>query len=278
MRFRCVLLDFDGTFTLAEEEGAPFVEAYRPKLAALLGRDIDAAWAEAEALVRTRPAEYGWLFAKKLAAPGNADPYIRSTTIARMLMERFDVLPDLTERDRVLGELYYECYPSSATVFRPGARRVLEELMARGSPVYVVTNSDTDAVSKKIDQLMDGAKAKPVVRGNAKKAYIVDPDPMDERYSRLAEIQTLPGLARPIYPRRGRYYEVLRRIWQETSTLPEDTLVVGDIYELDLALPLHLGSAIHLIESAATPDYELKFVAGANRGGVSADLEPVLSR
>jgi FMN phosphatase YigB (HAD superfamily) len=277
MAFRCVLLDFDGTFTLAEEEGAPFVQVYKPALAKRLGRDIEAEWQRAESEIRQHPAEHGWLFDGKLVAPANADPYIRCTTLGRMLMERLD-FADVAERDRVLGELYYESYPHSATVFRTGAREVLEALMSRVPSVYVVTNSDTNAVAAKIDRLLHGAPKKPSVRGNAKKAYIVGPEPNDERFQALPERQTLAGLARPIYVRRGRYYEVLRQIWQESSTGPEDTLMVGDIYELDLALPYHLGAGIHLVTGEPTPDYERDFVTNDKRGAVSADLESILSR
>lgn len=63
--------------------------------------------------------------------------------------------------------------------------------------------------------------------------------------------------SRDLYLRRGRYYEVLRDIWQETGTRPERTLLVGDIYELDCrchALPP--GCRINLIASEVTPDYE----------------------
>jgi len=278
MRFRCILLDFDGTFTLAEEEGAPFVAVYRRALAARLGREIAGEWDRVEALVRERPTEFGWLFAEKLVAPGNADPYIRSTTVARMLMDEFGAYPDATERDEVLNALYHESYPHSATVFRAGARQVLEELLARKAPVYVVTNSDTQAVTKKIERLLDGSPKKPIVRGNAKKAYIVDPKPNDDRFRRVPETQILPGLSRPIYLRRGRYYEVLRQIWNETSTQPEETLMVGDIYELDLALPYQLGSGIHLVTGAPTPKYEQDFVISDDRGEVSAGLERVLER
>ncbi|MBI3203151.1 MAG: HAD family hydrolase [Myxococcales bacterium] len=278
MRFDCVLLDFDGTFTLAEEEGAPFVEAYRADLAQRLGRDVAADWDECEATVRARPTEYGWLFQGKLVAPGNADPYIRSTTVARMLFDRFDAYLDPTEREGALSDLYFKSYERSATVFRPGAKRVLEILLASGVPLYVVTNSGTDAVTRKVEQLLPDAARRPIVRGNAKKAFIEPPSEVDGAFAGLPERQSLEGLERPVYLRRGRYYEVLRDIWQETHTRPERTLFVGDIYELDLAMPFHLGVAIHLIASEVTPDYERRFVAREQQGGLSETLDAVLER
>lgn len=278
MCFDCVLLDFDGTFTLAEEEGAPFVEAYRADLAERLGRDIAADWSECEATVRARPAEYGWLFQGKLVAPGNADPYIRATTIARMLMDRFEAYLTPAEREPALAELYGSSYERSATVFRPGAKRVLETLLETGTPVYVVTNSGTAAVTRKVETLLPSGARRPKVCGNAKKAFIEEPTNPDAAFASLPETQALPGLPRPVYLRRGRYYEVLRGIWDETGTAPERTLFVGDIYELDLALPLHLGVSIHLITGDTTPEYERRFVLDEPKGGSSDALEAVLGR
>lgn len=278
MRFDCVLLDFDGTFTLAEEEGAPFVDAYRADLARRLGRDIDAEWSECEATVRARPTEYGWLFQGKLVAPGNADPYIRSTTVARMLMDRFGAYAEPGEREQALSELYGQSYERSATVFRPGAKLVLEKLLSTGVPVFVVTNSGTAAVTRKVEKLLPEAPRRPTVRGNARKAFIEEPNPLDPSFAGLPETQALAGLPRPVYLRRGRYYEVLRGIWEQTGTRPEKTLLVGDIYELDLAMPLHLGVSIHLIVGETTPDYERSFVAAEPRGGLSETLDAVLER
>lgn len=277
MGFSCVLLDFDGTFTLAEEEGAPFVVVYKQAFERLLGRGIEAEWNEAEALVRARPAEYGWLFDDKVVAPGNADPYIRCTTVARMVMDRLDAFPDPKQRDEIVNSLYREGYPHSAIVFRSGAKEVLCDLLSRDLAVYVVTNSHTEAVVKKIDRLL-GDETKPGVRGNSKKAVIAEPNPSDAAFDRVPEVQRLPGLERPIYVRRGQYYQVLRQIWEETGTAPESTLMVGDIYELDLALPYHLGASIHLVTGDPTPQYEIDFVSSTPRGGVSSTLEPVLAR
>jgi phosphoglycolate phosphatase-like HAD superfamily hydrolase len=278
MRFDCVLLDFDGTFTLAEEEGAPFVEAYRADLAERLGRDIAAEWAEGEATVRASPSEYGWLFQGKLVAPGNADPYIRSTTVARMIMDRFGAYRESAEREQALSDLYSRSYELSATVFRPGAKQVLERLLGTGTPIYVVTNSGTAAVTRKVEALLPDAERRPTVRGNAMKAFIEPPTELDARFTGLPETQLLEGLPRPVYLRRGRYYEVLRRIWQETGTAPEQTLLVGDIYELDLAMPYHLGVSIHLLASAVTPEYELRFVTRMEKCGLSESLDAVIER
>ena len=101
---------------------------------------------------------------------------------------------------------------------------------------------------------------------------------MDAAFAGLPETQTLEGLPRPVYLRLGRYYEVLREVWEQTGTRPERTLLVGDIYELDLAMPIHLGVSVHLMLGPTTPEYERHFVEHAERGGSGETLEAVLER
>ena len=55
-----VILDFDGTFTRVDEEAAPFLEAYREGLAALLGGPIDDAWERAKKIIEADPDRFGW--------------------------------------------------------------------------------------------------------------------------------------------------------------------------------------------------------------------------
>jgi hypothetical protein len=84
----------------------------------------------------------------------------------------------------------------------------------------------------------------------------------------------VPALDRPVYLRRGAYFEALC-----ATTFPmEQTLVCGDIWELDLALPAALGAQVHLIERAApfaTYRYERERLA---KGQSSPNLEALLER
>ncbi len=286
MRFACIVLDFDGTFTSAEEEGKPFVEAYRRDLARRLAgagsapspHAFDEAWAEAEAAIRARPAEHGWLFDGRIMAPGDADPYIRSSTAARMVMDRFGAFRDPDERERALTELYRASYEHSAIVFRDEARAVLTALLDARIPTHVVTNSDTEAVTRKIAALLSGTVATPPVHGGARKAVLMEPAAPDAAFDALPATQKLDGLERPIYLRRGCYFEVLQAVWRRCGASPGNTLVVGDIYELDLAMPLHLGASVHLVCGPTTPAYERAFVAGHPRATLSDDLCAVLQR
>ncbi len=279
MRYDCILLDFDGTFTDVEREGAPFVEAYRADLAGVLGVDnVDEAWREAEARVHAHPADFGWHHGDRIVAPADADPYIRATAVAQILMDERGAFMDGDARSEELQALYARNYLASATVFRPEAREVLERLLASDAFVCVVTNSRTDAVSKKLDRLAPAGRNALDVRGDAKKFVVAEPAHVDAVFAALPETEQVPGLSRPLFLRRGYYYETLRDIWKGSGTSAAATLVVGDIYELDLALPARLGCAIHLVTRATTPAYERSAVDAHSEGATSDSLDGVLAR
>jgi hypothetical protein len=55
----------------------------------------------------------------------------------------------------------------------------------------------------------------------------------------------------------------------------DQLVVIGDIFELDLALPLALGARVGLVASAHTPPYERAFVSAHPRGRVLEDLAAI---
>jgi hypothetical protein len=52
--------------------------------------------------------------------------------------------------------------------------------------------------------------------------------------------------------------------------------VVGDLFELDLALPLALGARVGLVVSPHTPRYEIDFVGSQERARVLNGLPGIL--
>jgi FMN phosphatase YigB (HAD superfamily) len=274
MRPDLVILDFDGTFTDVEAEAVPFLEAYRTDFEAIV-KDAAGRWDTVRAEIEANPNAYGWEHGGRIVAPSHADPYIMATTTAQRLLDHAGLLPDPKERAGVLDQLFRLSYARAANVFRPDAADVVAALLATGLPVYVVTNSHTDAVMRKIQALGVAGSERLEVFGNARKFMLVDPDPIDARYHALPETLAVEGLSRPIYLRRGHYYALLARIAAETGIDPSRTLVVGDIFELDLALPASLGCAVHLVTRAKTPEYERRAVAEFGRS--SAELSGMLA-
>lgn len=277
-RIQCVVLDFDGTFTDVHEEAKEFPVAYRADVCDIVGRDIGEEWAEAERTIAAHPDRFGWDVDGKLVAPANADPYIHSTAVATLVFKKLGILQSARLRSEIVQVLYKKAYEQTKTAFRPHAREVIDALMQTGASVTIVTNAHTDMVEKKLNDLGVPAERRPRIHGEARKfiaGALPAPDPV---FDRLPETTKVAGLGRPVYVRRAHYYRALKRIWDEVPGAgPESTLVVGDIYELDLALPAELGASAHLMLRPGTNAWEREAVRALGpRGGQSDDLRAVL--
>lgn len=277
-RPRLIILDFDGTFTDVEAEAGPFYEAYREDVLTILGPGFEDEWNQAQETIAENPGLHGWLHDGRIVAPGDADPYLRATVIMNMIFDGRGMYTDLEERTAVLQRLYFENYPKADTVFRPEAKEVVEALLASDVPTLVVTNSATDDVQKKIDRLDPKGRDDLRVIGNARKFIVTEPQNGNAGFDAVPETIDLDSLERPIYPRRGHYFDLLRTIWDETGTTPETTLVAGDIFELDLVLPAVLGSEVMLVTKPRTAEFEKTACAALERGSVTDDLHAVLAR
>ena len=91
----------------------------------------------------------------------------------------------------------------------------------------------------------------------------------------------LAGLKRPIYLRRGAYFEAIYSAFRGDLNLLTSAIFCGDIWEMDLAMPAALGAKVHLLSRAAPFDtyaYEMQALATCgNRGNTSADLSGLLA-
>jgi phosphoglycolate phosphatase-like HAD superfamily hydrolase len=280
MAIRCVVLDFDGTFTDVAAEGAPFVQHFRRRLSEVVGRDVEeAGWAGVEAEVLASSEEHGWEVGGRIVAPATADVYLLTNFVARRLCDTLGVLRDKAERAKLMDVLYREAYARAGTAFKPEAKEVLEALLDTGLPVHVVTNAHTDLVEAKLTKLAPRGRERLRVSGDARKFLIEPPTTPDALFDAVPETMHVEALVRPIHLRRGRYYDALRRIWRETDTTPETTLVAGDIFELDLALPAALGASVQLVERTNVLEYERRAISALGaRGGRDPSLRAILPR
>lgn len=269
---RVFIFDFDGTLTDAEEEGMPFTAGYLDDLAALTGAGHEEIEALAECFADAIGPDDGWVFQGQIVAPACVDPYLRIMPVARRILDHYGMFLNPHDREQLLDRILYKYnYGKSATVFRVGASGLLSRLPR--DTTWVVTNSATEPVERKVRDLgvqtlrdagitnisntmnpMGWLKGRVV--GNAKK-YANDPDWKTERVP--AEMQ-IPGLDRPILLRRRLYFETLNRLRREADVKWPDITVVGDIFELDLALPLHRGARVVLMANEHTPDYEVRYL------------------
>jgi len=274
-----VILDFDGTMTDAEAEGRPFRDGYLEDLCALVGRpaadpEVLGIAEQVEAEIALTPEAHPFLWLGRAVAPATVDPYLRMVPIASRILDRFGAIRDPLDRSRLLAMVLYK-YNYMKTlgrpVFRASAGEVLRELA--GTEAWIVTNSDPHAVAAKLaalDREVPGAAwLAPRVRGHARKFEV------DDAWTLAPEALALPGLARPVLLRRRSYHAILRALLDGAGAEFADAIVIGDIFELDLALPLALGARVALVASPRTPAYERAFVAAHPRGQVIEDLREI---
>jgi hypothetical protein len=274
-----VVLDFDGTMTDAELEGRPFTDGYLVDLCALVGRapldpEVLAIAEATEAALAREPAAHPYTWMGRAVAPATVDPYLRIVPIAHAVLDHFGAIPSEVDRGRLLGGVLFR-YNYARTlghpVFRDGAGDVLRAL--GGTQTWIVTNSDTHAVAGKIAALDHAAPGvawlTSRVRGYARKFDV------DDSWDGVPAELAVPGLARPVLLRRRHYYNILKEVVDAASATFADLVVVGDIFELDLAMPLALGARVGLFATARTPGYERALVSGHARGRVIEHLREI---
>ncbi len=274
-----LVLDFDGTMTDAEAEGRPFRDGYLEDLCTLVGREpgdpeVEATAVHVEGQLAAAPASHPFLWMERAVAPATVDPYLRMVPIAHAILDRFGALKDPVDRGRLLGAILYK-YNYAKTlgrpVFRAGAGPFLAGLAGREA--WIVTNSDTHAVAGKVavlDRETPGvAWLTSRVRGHARKFDI------DDNWTGADRELAVPDLNRPVLLRRRMYHDILKTILDNVGATFADLVVVGDIFELDLAMPLSLGARVGLVASQRTPGYERAYVAAHPRGRVIEDLAEV---
>ena len=275
-----LVLDFDGTMTDAEQEGAAFVAGYLDDLCTLVGRPA----ADPEVLaiadttaqaITTHPADYPFFWMGRAVAPATVDPYLRMVPIAAAIFDHFGAFTNANDRGRLLGAILYKYnYAKTQPHFRAGAGELLSALASQQHAVWIVTNSDTEAVAKKVELLAQQfpavASLSTRVRGFARKFDI------DDNWAGVPAELTLPGLSRPVLLRRHTYYDILATLLEVESAAFSDLVVVGDIFELDLAMPLTAGARVGLVHSTHTPGYERDFVTNHPRATLLSGLHEVL--
>lgn len=265
MALRYVVLDFDGTCTQIELVHTRFLGDFRASLEDANGcarGALEPAWEDALARVRAASPGAGWTLAgAPSTAPAAADPYILAGEASALLQRdgAIRVVP---------ADGYARAYAANPAPWRPEVPHVLAELVGRGLRVGFISNSDRTAIELRLTDLLNADRAlrrQIFVYGQAAK-FALGELPIGAtgpgaahraRFEALDGSVRATGLVRPIYLRRGAYFDALCRLWHElgaTEYAIADTLVCGDIWELDLAMPKALGAHVHLIRRA--PPFE----------------------
>lgn len=274
---RFTAIDFDGTVTDTDKEAIPYLEGYKNDIAAHLSfsrGELDAIWMPVEAEVLAAPEHFGWLDAGgRIIAPTTADPMILARTVATQIFRRLLTSPGglgvapsqsltraLPQNDTELHDLlqhkFFEGnYAKMETHFRPGAADFLASLSDMGR-LAVITNSRETGVRAKLAKLREANPALPDIDviGGAEK-YTLTPEFVVDGVA--AVLHCSPHLVRPVFTQRGKYYEALRKSGIFDA---ESRVVAGDVWELDLMLPLLLDMKVAFITRPMTPVHEIAIV------------------
>lgn len=276
-----IVLDFDGTLTDADAHAPAFHEASGQVLAQRMGWDdptLRREWRRARAAVADLPADAAWQVDGRGVCSATADPYLIANSVTQLLLSQHGPRLGSAALTAEVLEVHRAAYQRVPPPFRPETRGVLEELCASGYHVSIVSNSHTEAVAAMLDALSFRGRQQVVVRGDAGKFSVCASTSADARFESLPETVEWQGLARPVHLRRGRYFDLLRSVWDETGTGPASTLVAGDVFELDLALPAALGAHVQLVTRTSTPPHEERLARDLARGDAGRRLTAILER
>ena len=300
-----VVSDFDGVYTETGAVFEPYLEFYAESLTRKLGGDQ--AWYEGRlraGVTRVREAHelYGWKVGDFIVAPAASDPYVLVRSAATWVCDLYQLFRTTVERDE-WQESVFNRFEAEPVPMKPGAPRLLEWLSMRDA--YIVSNSSPGPVRGRLQKLVAAlASGDPAygayleellqrtrpgegshcalaasnvqrlldrgrVQGGAKK-YLVDA----MLHVVNAELK-VPGLVRPVLLHRPRYYELVGTWLQEAGATWRDLLVIGDIYELDLALPLELGAQVILVDNGWVQPWERTFLAEHPDARIVTDIADI---
>ena len=282
MTLDCVVFDFDGTLTAPGEVLPALQEATRKQLAMRFGlsRDeIAQRWADAVTEVGSTPMSEGWEHEGHVVAAIRADPYLWTNALTRHVVRAAASSTLSTAAlDREVVAVHHAAHEATPAPFRSDAKHVLDTLVSGGKHVFVVSNSDGATICSRLDELELRARDQVHVWGRAGKFVICEPAHHDGSFAALPTSMRVEGLDRPVLLRRGKYFDRLQALWARCGASAADTLVCGDIFEIDLAMPAALGCATHLLVRDDTLGYERMAAASLPRGGESESLEALLDR
>jgi hypothetical protein len=282
-------MDFDGTCTQVPLIVDAYLDAYRKNFSIAFGSVSPGDWAEAQACVRQHSPEAGWTVAGCPSAPAAADPYILADETARFILRRRDKPADAPP-----SWVNAQAYTSIPAPWREEAHDTFLRLIGRGLKIHFVSNSSSVLIQQRVHELFgpDHPALRSIsIQSDAGKFRICEP-PFEaveisprgrDRFLALPAVFAGPVSAprRPIYLRRGSYFAAIGRVLGPDFGEIEKTLVCGDIWEMDLAMPFGLGACVHLLDRAAPFDtypYEKEAVAAyGQRAKTSADLSGLLA-
>jgi hypothetical protein len=286
MNINSIVMDFDGTCTQIPLIYEAFLEQYLQGLNETVFVKSPVTkdeWDNVEKLVRSHSPEAAWTITTTPSAPAAADPYILSLECAKYLLRSKNLPMDIP------GTVYGNAATNHPAPWREEAKEVFNELLRHDINIIIMSNTSSVTITKRLQELFSSEDLpKGVsVKSGAQKYCIAELDwdssiPKDTRkkFHSLPVVDSHPSIDRPVYIRRGMYFESICNAFNNDLKDLDKMVFCGDIWEMDLAMPYALGAKIHLIERAEpfpTYDFERKATLhDMKRGKISDDLSGLL--
>jgi len=284
-----VILDFDGTCTQIPPLFETYLGLYFKGLNESGVNVTPSEWRDVQATVREHSPKAGWTLAGCPSAPAAGDPYVLADEATRLILRRRGATTP------VPPTVHVQAYDTALAPWREEARDTFSRLVEHGVQLHFVSNSSTTFISRRLRDLFgdnNPVAAKISVQSDAGKFRICELNWDDQaavsveakrRFQALTVAygdKLLTETERPIYLRRGAYFEAINRVVAGDFDLLTNTVFCGDTWEMDLAMPYALGAKVHLVDRAApfeTYSYERQALVGyGDRGKTSADLSGLL--
>ncbi len=268
MADRVLVFDFDGTCTVPVA-GADqcYLDAYMEGFARLANRSfawITEQFKAARIMIAASPDAYGWEINGRIVAPALVDAFVEAQVCAQIVLKWMG--QSVGSWEERLEQLYQANYLKHQTTFRDELLETLRSLRTRSIPFYIVSNSDPYKVLVRLDELKKDKAWISLICGNAKK-YEVTPGP-----AVVPKQMFFPGLERPVELRKQHYFDLLVQIMDKHKVTWDQLTVIGDIAELDLAMPVIMGARGCLILGPNTPTYERQWAKEHSRVTAITDL------
>lgn len=240
-----IVMDFDGVFTDPSDEGDACSKYFRDTILGLDLKELDLGSAdqvdswlgECRARQASQPYQFGWRSEGRVSAFTFEDPFLRNIGLADFLdslVKNNDarakrVLSDLskTKAAKTFGELSEQSFHSITLKKRPdsSAKTWVLDAIEKGHEVFIVSNSASDKIESFLSQNSFPEDRRPKVLGGAKKFGLgskANPLTVSDDSKGKVVVDT----NRPLYE------EALLKIKPDA--------VIGDVFSLDLALPIRL--------------------------------------
>lgn len=285
MKIENIILDFDGTITNLEEEASPMLKKWNELFSEKTGFPYEKLKEEISEISEKvkNDSSQGWKDNNtgEIVTRADADPYTFQTVTYQNLikkieeneeLEKYNIPKTGKEQFDFLVDIFKKSQPYAQTSFREGekaTRQFLDEL-TKNYNVSIITNSEKDPVVNKLVRL--GGGIFPLDIKESAKKYKLD-NSMEE----VPEKHNFSHFPRPVALRRKMYKDKIDELKNNKGFKPENTSVIGDIFEFDLALPEYLGYNIVQVRTPNIKDYEIKHHKDSKNNFYAKNYQQILN-